>query len=680
MSRKLKRRRLRPANARSSVAPRAIVRKDRAGDASPTRPLPYPGFVLLWTVRIGIGLVLMTPLVVMPVLFPFVVGKALFARSIIEITFAFWAVLVLFQRRYRPSRSWVITAFAVWLLVSCIAGVFGVSPTRSMWSTYERMQGVFDLAHWFAFALMAGSVFRSAADWRLLFGANLVFGAVVCATSLAHRYGLIHVGLLGEPGDRIGSTLGNSTYLGGYVMLNALIGVALFVQALGPPAGSVVRRIGSGAAAGLYALLVLANLWTMWLSGTRSALAGLGAASLAAAAYAAWSGGKAARRTAGAVVVLLVSAVVLLAVARTTTILDPLVESSIMLRRLSTISDDRVSAEARTSVGWRADFAEAGLRAFLDRPAFGWGPENFLVAWGRYNSTDSDISDHAHNKPVEELTTKGVLGLLSYLAVWGAVMSVVFRSLGRRSGRDRLHLCLVGATLVACFVQSLFQVDTAVSMMQFSLLAAFVVSVEASGRTRDSAGGADSSRRRADLRAALDRIAGLLTKPVRAGLALVIALTIAPLVHLNVRIASAAFAAGQAMVTPRPWPDRLDDFARSIRGFPRLAGNPRLFFLGEAVVVNIGNLSEEDFRRTAALAALEVDRGSRAEPQNWRLELRAAIFYQWAANRDGKYLEVARRHVDRAAELAPGVSGIIDVVDVQERLEASGPAVPARPD
>ena len=629
--------------------------------------MPYPGFVLLWIVRTGISLVLMTPLIVRPdILFPFVVGKALFARAIIEITFAFWAALVLFYCRHRPSRSLVMAVFAVWLLVSSIAAVFGVSPTRSMWSTYERMQGVFDLAHWFAFALMAGSVFRSAAERRLLLGVNLVVGTAVCATSLIHHYGLIDVGLLGDRERRMASLLGNPMYLGAYVMLNALLGVALFAQVLGQPAGPVVRRIGSGAAGGLCALMVLVNLWTMWLSGTRSALAGLGAATLVFAAYAVWSGGEVARRMAGAVAALIVSAVVLLAVARTTTLLDPVVESSVMLSRMSSISQD-------AGVSWRVDFAEAGLRAFLDRPVLGWGPENFVIAWGRYNRVDSDVSDHAHNSLVEELTTKGVLGLLSYLAVWAAGMSVLLRSLGGLSGRDQLPLCLIGATLVACFVQSLFQVGTPVSTMQFSLLIAFAVSVEASGRTRESAGGADSPRRRADLRASLDRIAGVLTKPVRAGLALIIALTIVSLVHLNMRMYSAASAAAQGMSPSRLWSERLDDWTRSIRGFPGLANGPRMQFLENAVY--LGVLSEEDFQRTAALVALEVGRGSRAEPQNWLLEARAAVVYQMATNRDRKYLDVAQRHVDRAAELAPGVPSIIGLVNAQEGLEAGGRAV-----
>ena len=125
--------------------------------------------LLLWAVRLGLMAVLFVPLVVTTsTYFPYVVGKAIYARVIIEITFALWLILVLYFSDYRPSRSWILIAFGAWLVVSLIAGLTGVSFTRSFWSTYERMQGIFDLAHWFVFVMMAGSVFRSIGTGRCL--------------------------------------------------------------------------------------------------------------------------------------------------------------------------------------------------------------------------------------------------------------------------------------------------------------------------------------------------------------------------------------------------------------------------------------------------------------------------------------------------------------------------------
>lgn len=55
----------------------------------------------------ALGLLLLTPLVVTPsTVAPYTLGKALRARSLIEIAFALWAVLAVLRPGYRPPRSW----------------------------------------------------------------------------------------------------------------------------------------------------------------------------------------------------------------------------------------------------------------------------------------------------------------------------------------------------------------------------------------------------------------------------------------------------------------------------------------------------------------------------------------------------------------------------------------------
>ena len=621
-----------------------------------------PGPVLAWLVRLGVFLVLATPLVVAPAVFsPFVVGKAVYARSIIAVTAAVWVALLLFDRGRRPSWSWTIFAFAVWLLVSAVAGALGVSPARSLWSTYDRMQGVFDLAHWFLFTLMAGSVFRSAADWRLLFGVNLAVSSAACGVGLAHHHHLVDVALFGDPSYRMSATLGNPNFLGAYAMVNAVVGAALVVESFGR------RGAGLPWVRGLWGAMVLVNLWTLWLTGTRGAVAGLGAAGLVFAAYGAWGRLPAARRAAGAVLAAAVAAAVLVAVEMATRTPEPIHGVGSMSTRLSAMGTDRGSRS-------RIAFAAAGLRAFLDRPVLGWGPENFIVAWGRHGGADAafgfGFTDYPHNKPIEEAATKGVLGLLSYLALWAVMASVVFRSLRRLAGWEQLGVYLVGAALVSYFVQNLFLFDTAATMPQFALLSAFVVALETRWRRRDSTSGADSSGPPAALRARPDRAAGRLTPADAAALTAAAALLAASLLFVNARAYTAASALADAVRTPRPWAERQADFLRSIHAFPGLANHPRRH-LAAAASAELGGLPEPDFRRTVALVTAEAGRGVAAEPRNWRFAAVLAVFHQIAAGRDPEHLPVARRHVDRAAALAPGVPVIIDVAYEQAQLEAA---------
>ena len=142
--------------------------------------------VLLGAVHTGLALVLLTPLVWAPeTYYPFAAGKAVYARSLIAVTFALWTVLAVWSPRRRPPPSAILAALAASLAVAALSAGFGASPQRSLWSTYTRMEGLVDAAHWFAFALvLAGSV-RGAHGWNRLLNVNLGVGLVAAVVAIA---------------------------------------------------------------------------------------------------------------------------------------------------------------------------------------------------------------------------------------------------------------------------------------------------------------------------------------------------------------------------------------------------------------------------------------------------------------------------------------------------------------
>ena len=100
---------------------------------------------------------MLTPLVVTnQTLFPFVVGRHFMLRALIGVAVGLWLVLA----PHVPGLSsatvmGVVQRLASTSFVALLAGVFGVSLQRSLPSTYERMQGLVDLAHWVAFCSRA---------------------------------------------------------------------------------------------------------------------------------------------------------------------------------------------------------------------------------------------------------------------------------------------------------------------------------------------------------------------------------------------------------------------------------------------------------------------------------------------------------------------------------------------
>ena len=73
---------------------------------------------------------------------------------------------------------------------------FGVSLQRSLWSDYERMQGLVDAAHWVALAVVLVAMLRTGADWRRFLNLNLGVGLVVALAAVT-RFHLPESALIG---------------------------------------------------------------------------------------------------------------------------------------------------------------------------------------------------------------------------------------------------------------------------------------------------------------------------------------------------------------------------------------------------------------------------------------------------------------------------------------------------
>lgn len=665
--------------------------------------------LLLWAVRLGVILVAATPLIVSSdTVYPFVIGKAIYARIVIEITFALWLPLIIYYPQYRLPRSWVAIAFIAWLLVSLAAALMGVSVNRSLWSTYERMLGLFDIVHWFAFALIAASVFRSIAHWRLLLSAHLAVCVIVTLMGIAQYYGAVSTNYLVAIDDRIASTIGNPTFLAAYLTFNILIALILIAQSLAdnPPGDRQAqpepnparnrrrrRRSETASAAGVsprtlitalqtfWLASLMLNIWVLWLTGTRGGIVALVAAAIAfCVPYLMW--GKLKPVLIGCGVILsIIAAFMLLFMAVRADVLPPLGQSQKMIERISSIGLDDGSVSDRVIA------AIAGYNAFTERPILGWGPQNFLVAWGKHAEEPSPYFryfDQAHNRVVEEMTGKGAIGLAAYLLIWAAMARAVILLARRTEGYDQLAVGIVGAAMAAYFVHSLFLFDTAVTLMYFSLFAALAISLEIrlAERSPQTSHGWLPAQWQAKLRP------GVILTPVRniwGGAALAIALSalaIAAIALVNMRAYNGAAAIGQFLLTDSgDWSGRIAVFNDSEAAFPALANYPRVYMMSYALNFTTA-LPDEEFGALTELVAQEADKALQAEPGNWQVMLELATFYISASRRDPEYRETAMQYVGKAYALAPRIVAQSDAAKALGFTSFSEipqtPAIPSR--
>ena len=663
----------------------------------------YVDRVLLIVVRTSIYLVLVMPLVVTrDTFFPFIVGKALYSRSVIEIALGVWILLAVRNASYRPVRSWLLIAFAIYLGVSVLASFTGVSLQRSLWSTYERMQGMFDLAHWFAFAVVLTSVFRTSRDWLYLLNFNLLVSLVMALMGVTLRFGgVVPVYDFLDTGERLSITLGNPTYVGAYMLVNVLIGLGLLGHSLMPKqeqtparASSRRRRRRRARSEGITVSAVFwwrafwttsaaLNLWMLELSGTRGAFVGLATAFVAfTVLYVVWGKLKPVKVGAAAVVGGLAALTLLIILGPDTAVVQRLADQNYLIRRAAGTSLNDLSITDR----WSS--MKFGLEGFAAKPFLGWGPENYVVAWGRYYDAEADVSttfDQAHNKPMEELTTKGAIGLISYLSLW-ALMLMIVVSRVRRLGPERDLLTLVmGTAMAGYFVQNLFLFDTPATILQFAVLLAFAVSLDTTydGPREDSTGVGWTSQALNAVTGRL-RIRALATSPALrspfigwAGAAVLLAMALGVVFVANIRPYRAA---SEVVLTARQgitWPQRLDYFGQSISLFPPLANYSRVAMFN-TLADNWGTLSDEETEAALAIVEREVLEILGSEPEWWRAYADVARVYQSAAASDPAHVETARVYVEIASALAPEARKVVSVRARQEQIEkAYGVSNPA---
>ena len=641
-----------------------------------------PDHILVHVVRAGAALILLTPFVVSPpTIFPPVVGKALYSRSLIEAVFVSWVLICLFRPSWRPPRSRLLVLLAVALGVSVLSAGFGVSVQRSLWSNYERMQGVIDQAHWFALAVVLVSVLRTGRDWRIVLALNSAAGMAMALMTVAEYPG--HSWTYASATPRAMATLGSPAFLGAYLGVTVTIALGFLIRSfvpVAPPGKAPVPASEKGgersgrrnpppearsarlsmlwAGRCFWGATVLIGLWALTLTGSRGPFLGfVSGLVFLAALYVFLARMRMVRIVAaGAAGLLGVAAILLLVLSYSPA--ASLVDAWNANPLLSRLADHEPSVSVRQRLlAWKV-----GVEGFTESPMLGWGPENYVVVWGRYGSefitAMPGVFDHSHNKLIEELVTKGLSGLLVHIAVWGFAFHVVWRTAGGMDPRERVPVLFVGAALMGHFVQGMTTLDSAVGSLQLILLLAFVAHLETAGSDRRRPGRGGRARPPASFLAGkLARLAG--SHGARVSLAagaIVLAgggLFANKAIYSSARAVKAAYASA---ADPAGLPDRTRiRIERAISGFEPLANYPRriLFHYAAERWTRLRAHHRDEAGRLLAMVDAEASAAAESEPRNWWIHLDLALFYTAVAATDPEYGDTAKRHFDRVLELAP---------------------------
>jgi O-antigen ligase/tetratricopeptide (TPR) repeat protein len=405
-----------------------------------------------------LGLVLVIPLVFFKQFFyPFVTGKVLMFRLIVEVAFVLFAASFFLNKRINFRSTVVWKVFAVVTGVILLAGIFGVNSYNSFWSNMERAEGGLFWVHLFAYLSLLIFAFRSKRDFKILFRVSLVVSLLTVVYGLMQTYEVI--GAVTTSGARMSSTLGNAAYLGSYLLMNVFIALSLLV--------TDKNKYWQG----FYGLFSVLAVIAIFMTQTRGAILGLlGGLFLVAVLSVLRSKNKQmkiAGATAVGVIIILISSIFLFSDSK-------IVTQNESLRRIATISFNDYTTQTRL-LAWTS-----ASKGFADRPLLGWGSENYNYAFSQYFPpeiyTDAGSRlwfDKAHSVFFEFLVTTGIVGVIAYFGLLLLVVWQLFKSKAISVLESNIFIGLLAGYTFA----NLFVFDTVSTYIMFALILAYTSSV-----------------------------------------------------------------------------------------------------------------------------------------------------------------------------------------------------------
>ncbi len=400
-------------------------------------------------IKIGTYLALFAPLIVSEYsFFPFVTPKTIYFRILVEIMLAAYLLLVIYFPRYRPKLNIILTSVLIFIFALILASALGVNFERSFWSTYERMTGIFTFLHLLAFFVVITNTFKKREDWEKILAVSVLVGVIISISVLTKN----------EISTRGGGTIGNTSFMAAYLLFDIFFAMALFFT----KRNSFLKTF-----AGVSLLFLIPTL--LMSTGRGAIVAFWCGLFLVLLGYLVFSEKKKLRKAGFFLILCLV------------------IFSIAMLIIQPSFLENKIE---KTLVDMKPRFVvwEKGWKGFLERPIFGWGPENFNVVFTKFFNPCVFLSecggevwfDRSHNIVLDTLVTTGVIGLLSYLFIFVVSISALLKICYKK--KENIFAPLMIAVLfIVYFFQNLLVFDMISSYMVFFLslgFASFLVNEE----------------------------------------------------------------------------------------------------------------------------------------------------------------------------------------------------------
>jgi O-antigen ligase len=385
------------------------------------------------------------PLVVVSgTFFPYVVPRNILFRVAVEVATALVVVrLVVGKVRISLKREYILGSLAAFVAAMMISALFSPARSHSFFGDFERMGGVWAWLHYLLFLLLLRTLDETYAHALMRVALAASVAAAVHAILGSCFSIAAPLTLIGNPG-----------LLGGYLLLGVAIGLWL---------------ASAGRHRWVYFVAIAGTIAALLIAGNRSSILGFGVGGIAGSIFIALRDSGRRRWVPLALIGSAIVGITALAAIGGTTGRGCFLTTGTVVHRLAA-SNFAIDDPSRTPQ-WHA-----ALAGFRDRPIVGYGPENHHLVWSSHFDPRSEVSgedvfDRVHNQFLEILATTGLIGTLSFLALWLAIAYSIYR--GFVDGRLTIYqvALLAGANIGYAAYLVFWFVDINAAILWFLLMA-----------------------------------------------------------------------------------------------------------------------------------------------------------------------------------------------------------------
>lgn len=423
---------------------------------------------------------LFTPLIVSrSFLFPFVVPRTLFFWATAEIIFFAWILLAIFDKSFRPKYNILFCSVLFFLAIMAISSFLGVNLRQSLWGPIERMTGLIAFFHLTAYFTALFSTFKTKREWNGVFAVAVFAGMIVSFLFLLQRFGEVELFLQA----RLGATLGNSSFMGSYLIFPAFLSLYLLMGSFERENKAshwesqfydikkIILRIFSGVGFIMMALAIISST----ARAVRISFVG-GLVLLMISGLYAWTRYGSHASFAKQLKILFIALFILIIILGAMVFYGTFWEVEAITKHLPGYFSSGTVA-GRLAV-WR--IAWEGIK---ERPIFGWGPENFIAPFTKYYDPCLGIAgecggetmyDRTHNIVFDMLIFGGFFGLISYVLLFVSMFYVLITKVA--SKWEWILSSIIAVLLVVYSVQNFMVFDMTTTYVMMFLVLAFVAS------------------------------------------------------------------------------------------------------------------------------------------------------------------------------------------------------------